>query len=263
MVMSSLQSVRRSVVRALSLVVVVCSVGACGIIPGMDRAPWEHPRLVFRPADDSELRAAAATAISKFNVFADSFYSKAPDAKARYMVKIQLAEDGKTETFWLLVSAIDGNKITGTLDSNGANVRSARKGDVMTVNVAEIKDWFINDDDSYRGGYSMLVLEKDHINWLSGFDFASQDANSAKKRALLEHWQQVVARVKSNQPADLYANDTQVLSEVLMLERICQGNSGHVQSYEELAAVTGLPVDLVKAMKEFYALRPRSVQTSF
>lgn len=69
--------------------------------------------------------------------------------------------------------------------------------------------------------------------------------------------------MKSDQPADLHANDTQVLSEVLMLERICQGNSGHVQSYEELAAVTGLPVDLVKAMKEFYALRPRSVQTSF
>ena len=60
---------------------------------------------------------------------------------------------------WLIVTAIDGDQITGKLGNSPIELRNIREGDCVQVLKPEIGDWVYTEETVLVGGFSLPGLD--------------------------------------------------------------------------------------------------------
>jgi uncharacterized protein YegJ (DUF2314 family) len=115
------------------------------------------PSLVYRDADDPEISAAQRTAQTRWNEF-----TSATDPRAARFVKVPLGIRGGVgrEHVWLKVIAIDGDNITGVLDSKPVEDVGYQAGDTIATKRADVEDWLISKNGATIGNFTRAALER-------------------------------------------------------------------------------------------------------
>jgi uncharacterized protein YegJ (DUF2314 family) len=109
------------------------------------------PALVYRDVDDPALAAAKTTAQKRWNEFVS-----ATDPQIVRFVKIPLSIRSGIgrEHVWLKVVAINGESITGILDSKPVDDVGYKAGDTITTKRDDVEDWLIAKNGATIGAFS-------------------------------------------------------------------------------------------------------------
>lgn len=260
-----------SVVRCFALAMIVCFAGGCGFLAGQDSDNWGHPSVTKRAEDDAELKVAAKQALANWATFEAAYAKSGSDGKSTFSAKFPVSDGVATEHFWMYVSSINNGSISGTFDCDGIDVTSVHKGDKHSVKVADLEDWYINQDGILKGGYSILALDKSMLAQICKYDSKSSDA-AARKRELQAHWQKICAEVtaQGKEPKDsdgrvcesFTKEDSQALSVFLLMDKLMAGNAGHEPAVADLVEATSLPLEVVQSMQELYKLRKQQLDAA-
>ena len=60
---------------------------------------------------------------------------------------------------WTTVTAIEGDVICGTLDSDPVDVASVKAGTKVRVPLEDLSDWMYTLDEDMQGGFTLAVFE--------------------------------------------------------------------------------------------------------
>lgn len=88
--------------------------------------------------DDPLMRMAVEKARSGWPRFLAAFESRQGE---NFTVKAPVSRDGKTEFIWIAVTAVEGERIYGTLGNEPADLGPLKLGSKVSVNVSELNDW--------------------------------------------------------------------------------------------------------------------------
>jgi uncharacterized protein YegJ (DUF2314 family) len=117
-------------------------------------APVLHART-----DDEQMEAAVAEARRRWPEFAALFESRDPASERPFIVKAPFTSGDNTEHMWVVVTAIRGDAIRGTLANHPHHLLDYHEGQEVTVDAATLTDWLCADaNDAPLGGWTQKVL---------------------------------------------------------------------------------------------------------
>jgi uncharacterized protein YegJ (DUF2314 family) len=85
---------------------------------------------------------------------------KADDGK-NFAVKAPVSHAGNTEFIWIAVTALEGDRVYGTLGNEPGNLGSLKLGSKVSVPVADLNDWcYLDSQEKVAGGYTIEAVQK-------------------------------------------------------------------------------------------------------
>lgn len=115
--------------------------------------------IVQIPDDDPHLALAAAQAKKEWPTFLAAF--KRPAGKRGFAVKTAFpTKGGGTEYMWVMVTSVDEQAVTGTLDDAPINDIGHKEGDTITVPARQVEDWVFMDGNTRVGGFSIDIMNQ-------------------------------------------------------------------------------------------------------
>ena len=91
--------------------------------------------------------------------FATLFETRDPASQRPFIVKAPFTSGEDTEHMWIVVTAIEGDAIRGTLANHPHHLLEFQEGQEVTVDAATLTDWLCADaHDSPLGGWTQKVL---------------------------------------------------------------------------------------------------------
>lgn len=114
--------------------------------------------LVEVDPDDPLLQKAVAEARARWPEFVSAYEQGAGEA---FSVKAPVTVADNTEYIWLSVTAIEGDRIYGTLDNDPGNLGRLKRGSKVSVAVADLADWmYISTKKRLVGGFTLAAVSK-------------------------------------------------------------------------------------------------------
>lgn len=108
--------------------------------------------------DDPRMQAAVAEARRRWPEFVAAFERRTP--RHKFAVKAPFTEGEHTEFMWLMVTALEGDRILGTLENEPVELKRLRYGSKVSVRCADLNDWVISDGQNVEaGGFTIKVFE--------------------------------------------------------------------------------------------------------
>jgi uncharacterized protein YegJ (DUF2314 family) len=131
-------------------------VAATMLVPACKKKT-EGGNVVRLGADDPGLVAAAAEARRRWPEFIAAFNEHRPGRKCavKYAAPIK---SGGHEQIWIMVTALGGGTVSGTLGNNPVEDIGLKFGDAVTIATDDVKDWLFTDGQSMTGGFSVATL---------------------------------------------------------------------------------------------------------
>ena len=210
---------------------------------------------IFRPKNDPALAKSTDEARKSFKVFKAAVKARKVITPGTFLIKFPVSENGVTEFFWLRVTGIDGDKISGTFDSDGIDFRKIKEGQTTTAMAEQINDWQIDDGSTAKGGFSIMVVTKDTIEQINDIDASTPEKESTGKLELLKHWIDLEAEIKTKDKVQIDDVDRATLGLVKHIERLYKGNHGVDASIKQVSDICGLPPEMVQAVNNVCELR--------
>jgi uncharacterized protein YegJ (DUF2314 family) len=125
-----------------------------------DSAKKESSTISVQSAD-ADINQAIARAKATFGTFSGAINAKDAD-RDTFAVKIEFPADAdsgaESEHIWLSNVRVDGDKITGQINNEPEFIATLRMGDEVTVDAADLSDWYYVQDGKLVGGYSIRVF---------------------------------------------------------------------------------------------------------
>lgn len=113
--------------------------------------------------DDEQMEAAVDEARRRWPEFVRLFSRRDPASDRPYLVKAPFGSPGNTEHMWLVVNAVEGGTIHGTLANQPHHLLDHHEGQQVSVEAAGLTDWICADDnDEPLGGWTQKVLSNRH-----------------------------------------------------------------------------------------------------
>lgn len=120
--------------------------------------PTFAPMLHSRP-DDEQMEAAVAEARRRWPEFVSQFERRDPGSDQPFIIKAPFGNGDDEEFMWVIVSALEGDLIHGTLANSPHRLTDHYEGQNVTVNLARLIDWLcIDDAEEPVGGWTQKVL---------------------------------------------------------------------------------------------------------
>lgn len=108
--------------------------------------------------DDPLMRTAVATARERWPEFVAAFEAGAGE---NFSVKAPVSHGGQTEFIWIAVTAVEGDRVYGTLANDPADLGPLKFGAKVSVKVGELNDWcYIGPGKSLVGGFTIEAVQK-------------------------------------------------------------------------------------------------------
>jgi uncharacterized protein YegJ (DUF2314 family) len=108
--------------------------------------------------DDPQMAQAAEMARREWPAFVAAFESRSGDA---FSVKAPVSCEGNTEFIWISVTALEGDRVFGTLGNDPGSLGSLKFGSKVAVPVAELNDWLYKDrQGNLAGGFTVRVVQR-------------------------------------------------------------------------------------------------------
>jgi uncharacterized protein YegJ (DUF2314 family) len=112
-------------------------------------------------SEDADINRAITQAKSTFGTFSGALNTDGADRDA-FAVKIAFEADAdsgsESEHIWLSDVRVSGDKITGLINNEPEYIARLSMGDEVTVDVADLSDWYYIQDGKMIGGYSIRVF---------------------------------------------------------------------------------------------------------
>ena len=109
--------------------------------------------------DDPEMQAAVQIARDRWPEFAGAFEQRSEGQ--HFAMKARFQEGDAVEFMWVAVTAIEGDRILGVLDSDPTDIKSLQSGDRVQITIDDLNDWmFLCDGAEPVGGFTVAVLTK-------------------------------------------------------------------------------------------------------
>ena len=115
-----------------------------------------NPPVISISDDDPRMLAAVAEAKRRWPEFVEAFEHRTDEEL--FGVKKAFTDGENTEFMWVLVTAIENNRIYGTLGNEPVDVRGVKEGDNAIVDLDDINDWNYVRDGEIHGGFTSKVL---------------------------------------------------------------------------------------------------------
>lgn len=110
------------------------------------------------PDDHPEMQKAVAEARRRWPEFASAFES---GSAIEASVKVPITRDDVCEYIWVKVTAIEDNRIFGTLANEPVNLAGLSLDSPVQSNVGEVNDWgYFDEQEEFVGGFTVKVLMK-------------------------------------------------------------------------------------------------------
>jgi uncharacterized protein YegJ (DUF2314 family) len=110
------------------------------------------------PDDDEELAAAEEEARTAWPRFVGAFEQRSGEG---FSVKAPITHEDTTEFIWITVSALEGDRIYGTLGNEPADLGPLALGSKVSVSLSELSDWcYIDSEGHLQGGFTISVVMK-------------------------------------------------------------------------------------------------------
>lgn len=115
--------------------------------------------VITVPSDDPAMIQAVEECRARFPEFVTAFEARdTADKEVPFMIKAPFTENDNTEFMWVEVTAIENDKIYGTLANEPANLPRWKEGDRVTVPVAELNDFLFMQNNEPVGGFTLKVI---------------------------------------------------------------------------------------------------------
>ena len=126
------------------------------LVPACKKKP-EGGNVVQLGADDPGLVAAAAEAKRRWPEFVAAFNERRPGRQCavKYAAPIK---GGGGEQIWITVTSLGDGTISGTLANAPVADIGLKRGDAVTIETDDVKDWLFIDGKSMTGGFSIATL---------------------------------------------------------------------------------------------------------
>ena len=109
-------------------------------------------------ANDTDMQEASQKANSMWSVFVNTFEQRRSDQT--FAVKAPFTDGQETEYMWLIVTEINEETVTGTLDNEPVHLRNVDAGDIVTVTLDQVNDWLYTDGNELVGGFTTEAITK-------------------------------------------------------------------------------------------------------
>ena len=113
--------------------------------------------------DDPRMKAAVSEAKRRWPEFVEAFEHRRDEEI--FGVKKAFTDGENTEFMWVLVAAIENDRIYGTLGNEPLNVRGVQEGDKVIVDLKDLNDWNYLRDGEIYGGFTTKAIS-DHLDEL-------------------------------------------------------------------------------------------------
>ncbi len=117
-----------------------------------------HPPVVPVCGDDPRLKAAVASARSRWPQFVTAFENRRSDQT--FSIKARIGDESIAEFMWVAVTGLENGWIYGRLDNDPIELDTIRCGDRVRVHLKDLNDWLYTDDDRVQGGFTIDVLRR-------------------------------------------------------------------------------------------------------
>lgn len=108
--------------------------------------------------DDPAMVAAVQRARDEWPRFVTAFEEQ---KGSEFAVKAPVSHGESTEYIWISVTALEGNRIYGTLANEPAHLGSLKLGSKVSVPVPKLNDWcYLDASEKPVGGFTIEVLQK-------------------------------------------------------------------------------------------------------
>jgi uncharacterized protein YegJ (DUF2314 family) len=110
------------------------------------------------PDDDPRMKKAVKEARRRWPEFVTAFEQRELDDF--FSIKAPIREGENCEFMWVNATAIEGERIFGTLGNDPVLLKKVRDGDRVVVSVADLNDWMYikKGAEDYVGGFTVKVL---------------------------------------------------------------------------------------------------------
>ncbi len=109
-------------------------------------------------ADDALMQEAVGKARENWAQFVTAFEETAGND---FSVKAPVTYSDTTEYIWLTVTAVEGDRIYGTLANEPVNLGSLKLGSRVSVALADLNDWcYLDSQGSPQGGFTIAAVQK-------------------------------------------------------------------------------------------------------
>jgi uncharacterized protein YegJ (DUF2314 family) len=106
--------------------------------------------------DDPRMLAAVAKARSTWPEFVAAFEAQAGE---NFGAKAPVSHGDNTEFIWLEVTAIEGDRIYGTLANEPGDLGPLKLGSRVSVSVSDLNDWcYVDSTGDLKGGFTVAVV---------------------------------------------------------------------------------------------------------
>ena len=109
-------------------------------------------------ANDTDMQEASQKANSMWSVFVNTFEQRRSDQT--FAVKAPFTDGQETEYMWLIVTEINEETVTGTLDNEPVYLRNVDAGDMVTVTLDQVNDWLYTDGNELVGGFTTEAITR-------------------------------------------------------------------------------------------------------
>ncbi|MDI1290570.1 MAG: DUF2314 domain-containing protein [bacterium] len=134
----------------------VCLVASIACVLGCEKKPDD---IVGFAENDPEILAAKAEAQRRWPEFVNEFKQRKPEVA--YAIKAPFpTKSGSSEHMWVQVTEIQADKVVGVLDNDPYQDCGVRRGDTVTVALADVEDWMVADGEIRAGGFSVPAVAK-------------------------------------------------------------------------------------------------------
>lgn len=114
--------------------------------------------LVSVNHDDPLMREAEQTARERFPEFVAAWETQ---AGKDFMLKAPVERGGTTEFIWINVTAMEGDRLYGTLANEPFQLAGLSLGSKVSVAVGDLNDWgYIDPKDNFVGGFTITAMQK-------------------------------------------------------------------------------------------------------
>jgi uncharacterized protein YegJ (DUF2314 family) len=108
--------------------------------------------------DDPLMRKAVATARERWPEFVAAFEAGGGE---NFSVKAPVGHAGRTEFIWIGVTAVEGDRVYGTLANDPADLGPLKLGSKVSVKVSDLNDWcYIDAGKGLVGGFTIEAVQK-------------------------------------------------------------------------------------------------------
>ncbi len=112
--------------------------------------------LIQVPDDDPLMKEAVAKARENWPRFVTAF--EAANGKS-FSAKAPISHADTTEFIWLTVTAVEGDRIYGTLANDPVDLGPLKLGSKVTVKLAELNDWcYVDSQGNMQGGFTIAAV---------------------------------------------------------------------------------------------------------